>query len=373
MKKIRNMERTWIMLLMVFAMVIGMAVSVPASGGVSGTRSYAAKLTPQTIQASSITMRVDAKGATIRPVITSGNTQGKITYKSKDPSVATVDARGFVKPQKIGKTKITITVAGNDVYAKTNKTIDVTIKPVPTAIYQATSVKKNWLNFRWRSVQGIDGYQIRYSTSSSFSSYKTASIVAGKNSYTRKDLTPDTTYYVAVRTYKTANGVKLYSNWSGTKSGRVLYQDPVRLVPMRQLERYSYFRRYMTDAQFTQAYNVAVKIVEPLRGLSKQDQLLGIAVALRNIFNSGMSYSMSSPHYNDPYGYLVLGSASCAGCARTTGLCLNILGISYEHVNENQYSHQWARVRIGTSYWICDAYGMYCGVEPGPRLHPYLS
>ena len=78
-------------------------------------------------------------------------------------------------------------------------------------------------------------------------------------------------------------------------------------------------------------------------------------------------------HYNDPYGYFVLGSASCAGCTRATGLCLNVLGISYEHVNENQYSHQWCRVPVGDTYWICDAYGLYCGPEPAPCQHPYFQ
>ena len=84
-------------------------------------------------------------------------------------------------------------------------------------------------------------------------------------------------------------------------------------------------------------------------------------------------YSMSAPHYNDPYGYFVAGVSSCAGCARATGLCLNILGIPYEHVNENQYSHQWCRVKMPDgSYWICDAYGLYVGPEPAPYQHPYL-
>ena len=68
----------------------------------------------------------------------------------------------------------------------------------------------------------------------------------------------------------------------------------------------------------------------------------------------------------------ILGTASCAGCARATGLCLNILGMPYEHVNENQYSHQWCRVNIDGTYWICDAYGLYCGPEPAPYMHPYL-
>ena len=65
--------------------------------------------------------------------------------------------------------------------------------------------------------------------------------------------------------------------------------------------------------------------------------------------------------------------ASCAGCTRATGLCLNMLGIPYEHVNENQWSHQWCRVKMDDgSYWICDAYGLYCGPEPAPYQHPYF-
>lgn len=50
-----------------------------------------------------------------------------------------------------------------------------------------------------------------------------------------------------------------------------------------------------------------------------------------------------------------------------------MLGIPYEHVNENQYSHQWCRVPVGDTYWICDAYGLYSGPEPAPYQHPYFQ
>ena len=143
-------------------------------------------------------------------------------------------------------------------------------------------------------------------------------------------------------------------------------------VPINQLANFSSLKKKQTDAEFQQAYAAAWETVAPLAGLSREEQLMGIAVALRSRYESGMMYSMSTPHYNDPYGYFVLGTASCAGCARATGLCLNILGIPYEHVNENQYSHQWCRVNIDGTYWICDAYGLYCGPEPAPYMHPYL-
>lgn len=48
---------------------------------------------------------------------------------------------------------------------------------------------------------------------------KTASIKdSGIRSYTRKDVFKGNTYYVRVRTYKMKDGVKYYSNWSGTKN-----------------------------------------------------------------------------------------------------------------------------------------------------------
>ena len=113
--------------------------------------------------------------------------------------------------------------------------------------------------------------------------------------------------------------------------------------------------------------------MEPLANLSREAQLCGIAAALRAITEASVDYSMDSPHYNDPYGFFVLGAASCAGCTRATGLCLNMLGIPYEHVNENKYSHQWTRVEVNGEYWICDAYGLYVGPEPAPYAHPALG
>lgn len=151
-----------------------------------------------------------------------------------------------------------------------------------------------------------------------------------------------------------------------------LKEAPFEPVPLSQLANLKSLRRKAGDAEMAQAYNEALKIVTPLAKLSREEQLTGVAVALRQMFESGMSYSMESPHYNDPYGYFVLGVASCAGCTRATGLCLNMLGIPYEHVNENQYSHQWCRVNVNGTYWICDAYGLYCGPEPAPYAHPYF-
>lgn len=145
------------------------------------------------------------------------------------------------------------------------------------------------------------------------------------------------------------------------------------IVPIDQLANYKSLKKKMTDEEFQSAYDEALKIVQPLAGQDMETQLTSIMSTLRERFDKGMSYSTSSAHYNDAYGYLILGSASCAGSARTTGLCLNMLGYSYEHVNENQWAHQWCRVPVVDGvYWICDPYGLYVGPEPGAYQHPYF-
>lgn len=155
--------------------------------------------------------------------------------------------------------------------------------------------------------------------------------------------------------------------------------DPVQkisngLVPLEQLAHLKSLKKACTDEEFRSAYDVAASVVAPLIDMSREDQLYRIAADIRYRVDSGqVYYSTDEPHYNDPYGYFVSGVASCAGCARATGLCLDMLGIPYEHVNENQWSHQWCRVDMGGSYWICDAYGLYVGQEPAPYEHPLTT
>ena len=149
---------------------------------------------------------------------------------------------------------------------------------------------------------------------------------------------------------------------------------PISLVPVSKLANKASLQKKMTGAEFQAAYKVAANIVTPLLGRSRDEQVTAIASSVRSLVDSGaVQYTTSVPHYNDPYGYFVAGVGSCAGETRATGLCLNMLGIPYEHVNENQWSHQWCRVPMTDgSYWIVDAYGLYVGPEPGPYQHPYL-
>ena len=88
------------------------------------------------------------------------------------------------------------------------------LPPKPTLV----ALKKNGTGFTvtWKKTSGVSGFQIRYSTSSSFTSKKTASVTgAGKTSFTKKNLVEGQTYYVSVRSFNVAaDGTKYYSKWS---------------------------------------------------------------------------------------------------------------------------------------------------------------
>ena len=109
-------------------------------------------------------------------------------------------------------------------YSKTNSV--VTKSAVKTNYYLKrevlSSVNTNGskkLKVTWKKNDKATGYQVRYSTSKSFDSYKTSKITS-KNTLTKtlKDLKKNKTYYVKVRAYKTVNGTNYYSAWSTTKS-----------------------------------------------------------------------------------------------------------------------------------------------------------
>ena len=154
-----------------------------------------------------------------------------VVYKAKrgKPVVKVYDSHGnlisrrnykVVLPKKyseIGKYKLKI-VPVNKFY---RKTLTATFKVVPrkTEIKKLSSgrgsVKVSWKN---RKAQ-TSGYEIQYSTYCDFDNYSSIVIRNSRvNSYTISPLLKDTDYYIRVRTFKTVNGKRFYSEWSKEKS-----------------------------------------------------------------------------------------------------------------------------------------------------------
>ena len=133
-------------------------------------------------------------------------------------------------------------------------------------------------------------------------------------------------------------------------------------------------KKGMTDIEFNQAYDIAYNIAKRYMDLDRKEQLEGVFDTLASMrHNSSWEYSMEEKHYSDVYGFFVLKKTSCAGDVRGAALCLEILGIPVEHVNENQYSHQWARVKFDDMYVVLDVNAPYIGYEIEPYKHPLIG
>ena len=133
-------------------------------------------------------------------------------------------------------------------------------------------------------------------------------------------------------------------------------------------------KKGMTDAEFDQAYNKAYNIVVEFAGYTKDEMIMAVYIELATIRRySYWEYSMSEKHYNDVYGFFILNRTSCAGDVRAAALCLAILGIPSEHVNENQYGHQWLRVELDGDYVVLDVNAPYIGYELEAYKHPLIQ
>jgi hypothetical protein len=82
-----------------------------------------------------------------------------------------------------------------------------------------TTPKKSQLKVTWKKDSQATGYQLVYSTDSSFKSAKTVNITKNSTvSKTVSNLTAGKKYYVKVRSYKTIDGKKVYGAYSKVKS-----------------------------------------------------------------------------------------------------------------------------------------------------------
>ena len=89
-------------------------------------------------------------------------------------------------------------------------------KPAATSIVSLTAGTKSF-TVKWKK-KSVNGYQIQYSTSSSFKSSKKYTVKNGSATKKRiSNLKAKKRYYVRVRTYKLKDGNKVFSSWSNKR------------------------------------------------------------------------------------------------------------------------------------------------------------
>ena len=147
--------------------------------------------------------------------------KGKITYKTGNKKVATVNSKGKVTVKGTGKATITVTAKATSTYSKSVKKITVYGVPKKPEMKKLTAGKKKF-TVQWKKDKKADGYQVQYSTDKKFKKNVKSVNVSKKNTKaTVKKLKKGKTYRVRVRSYKKINGKKYYSGWGKVKSVKV--------------------------------------------------------------------------------------------------------------------------------------------------------
>lgn len=150
---------------------------------------------------------------------------GKVTYWGYNSKVVKV-SKGVVTIVGKGTTKIYMTSVKLGYYDRVSSlTVTVNAAVAPKAV--STGVKASGggkLAVSWKTLSGVSGYQVQYSTVSNFASSKTKTVtVSGrtKKAYTIKNLKKKRTYYVRVRAYKKLTKGQTNGKWSSAKHLKV--------------------------------------------------------------------------------------------------------------------------------------------------------
>ena len=199
-------------------------ITFKSTGNYSGTKSLTYKIRgnlANTVTKVSVAKVADKTytGSSIKPTVTVkaiGTTGNVVTLKR-----GTDYTLSYATNKNVGYGTITITGKGN--YSGT-KRVTFKINPKGTTLKTLTATSKG-LKATWTkqatkmSTSYITGYQIQYSTSSTFSS-GTTTVNAVKYSTVSKTISKlkaKKKYYVRIRTYKIVNSEYYFSPWSAKK------------------------------------------------------------------------------------------------------------------------------------------------------------
>lgn len=149
------------------------------------------------------------------------SSKGKVVKSA----TTTKTAYTFKSLSKVTTYKVRVTayktIDSKKVYSTSYTTITTSTAPAKVTLSKVSAGSKS-ATPTWEKVSGASGYEVMYSTSSNFSSSKTATVSKGSSTKTTiKKLTKGQKYYFKVRAYKTVDGKKVYGAWSAVKSVKV--------------------------------------------------------------------------------------------------------------------------------------------------------
>lgn len=173
-----------------------------------------------TTNAANYTLIYGGNPVTIK-VKTSGN--GKISYKSSNNNIVSIDKTGKMIVKNTGKVTVSIYATETTTYKAVTKKVTVVVKPKIQVIKGIRSQKKSSIYVKYVKDTKASGYEIQTALDSKFKkSVNTYTIK--KNSKYSVTLTKKRTgkiYYVRVRSYKIVGSQKIYGSYSVIKKIKV--------------------------------------------------------------------------------------------------------------------------------------------------------
>ena len=138
-----------------------------------------------------------------------------VRYNGKTLKSGTDYTVSYSNSKNVGTATVKITGKGSY-----SGTITKTFKIFPAKQeIKKLSAKSKGFSVTWVKKGSATGYEVQYSTSSSFKNASKATITSkNTSSKTVSKLKSKTKYYVRVRSYTTVKGVKYYGAWSSTKT-----------------------------------------------------------------------------------------------------------------------------------------------------------
>lgn len=148
------------------------------------------------------------------------NKGGKLTYKSSNKKVVSINSKGKVTLKGSGYATIIVKADATNNYNANSIKITIKVCPIKQTIQATKFIKGENLIVNWKKDINATGYQIQFSTDKNFKN-GVHTITERKNkktSTTIRKLTNSKNYYIRQRSYKNikVNGKsqKLYSAWS---------------------------------------------------------------------------------------------------------------------------------------------------------------
>lgn len=160
-------------------------------------------------------------GDEARQVILEGSVEGEVLYTIEDTTIAEVDSEGYVKPLKVGETKLLITIAENEEYKAAECECNILVKTTlqPPVLVKAVG-SKGKITINWKKTEGAEGYYLYEKIGSG--KYKLIATIDNPDtiSYTKGSVAAGKLYYYQLEAF-TDNGLN-YSERSNTKSAAYL-------------------------------------------------------------------------------------------------------------------------------------------------------